>query len=182
MSAAVATAAEVVAFWHEAGPALWFATDDAFDRRFRDRFLASYEAAARGDLGDWEHHPSGALALLILLDQFPRNAFRDAPRMYATDTLARAVADRAIRAGHDPAIAPDLRIFIYLPFQHSEALADQHRSVALSQTLSADVRAYAEQHFKVIERFGRFPHRNAVLGRPMRDDEQRYLDTEGPAG
>ena len=106
---APAEAREVVAFWEGAGPALWFAKDDAFDRRFRERFLALHEAAAHGDLDGWNATPDGALALMILLDQFPRNAFRGTPRMYATDAAARRLADAAIAAGHDRFVAPALQ-------------------------------------------------------------------------
>jgi uncharacterized protein (DUF924 family) len=124
----VAQAGEVIAFWRAAGPQLWFAKDDNFDRRLRERFLRLHEAAARGDLRDWLGFPDGALALLILLDQFPRNAFRGSPRMYATDEMARKIAVAAISAGHDDAFEPELRLFFYLPFGHSEKLQDQ-RSV-----------------------------------------------------
>ena len=121
---APAAAREVVAFWEGAGPALWFAKDDAFDRRFRERFLPLHEAAARGDLDGWSATPAGALALMVLLDQFPRNAFRGTPRMYATDAAARKLAVATIAAGHDRFVAVDLQKFFYLPFGHSEDLAD----------------------------------------------------------
>jgi uncharacterized protein (DUF924 family) len=175
-----AEAERVIAFWREAGPALWFAKDAGFDRRFRERFLALHEAAARGALHGWLATPEGALALLILLDQYPRNAFRGTPRMYATDALARDIATRALEAGHDRAIAPDLRLFVYLPFGHSEDLVDQDLSVALARRLGTPTRA--EHHRDIIRRFGRFPHRNPVLGRPMTDEEQRYLEDGGYAG
>jgi len=129
-----AEAMEVVAFWREAGPSMWFAKDDAFDTRFRTRFLVRHEAAARGELKSWEQTSDGVLALILLLDQFPRNAFRGTPRMYATDAMARDVADRAILAGLDKSVDPQIRTFVYLPFGHSENLADQERSVALSRT------------------------------------------------
>lgn len=117
----------VVAFWQSAGPNLWFAKDAAFDARFRDRFLATHEAAARGELAGWARIADGALALVILLDQFPRNAFRGTARMYATDGHARLVADAAIKAGHDRAVDGELAKFFYLPFGHSEDLDDQER-------------------------------------------------------
>jgi uncharacterized protein (DUF924 family) len=119
-------AQEVVKFWEDAGPALWFAKDESFDRRFRERFLRLHEAAARGELEHWSHSAHGALALIILLDQFPRNAFRNTPRMYATDVVARAVADAAIKAGHDRVVPNVLQLFVYLPFGHSENLADKN--------------------------------------------------------
>lgn len=172
----------VTAFWRDAGPALWFAKDEAFDTRFRTRFLALHEAAARGDLADWAGTPEGALALLVLLDQFPRNAFRGTPRMYATDPLARRVAAAAIAAGHDAALEPAMRLFIYLPFGHSEDLVDQERSVELARSLGQPSLSHAERHRDIIRRFGRFPHRNPILGRSMTPVEQRYLDEGGYAG
>jgi uncharacterized protein (DUF924 family) len=178
-----APAEAVVSFWREAGPALWFAKDADFDRRFRERFLALHDAAARGELRGWLATPEGALALLILLDQFPRNAFRGTPRMYATDALAREMARLALDAGHDRALDPDLRVFFGLPFGHSEDLADQDLSVALARGLGIPIAAeHAEEHRDIIRRFGRFPHRNPILGRPMTDAEQRFLDHGGYAG
>ncbi len=178
----LATASDVVAFWRDAGPDRWFTKDDAFDRRFHTQGLALYEAAARGGLAPWAARPEGALALVLLLDQFPRNSFRGTARMFATDALARTVAAAAIEAGHDRAVHPDLRVFFYLPFEHSEELADQDRSVALAAPLNADYRAYAELHRDIIRRFGRFPHRNAILGRATTAEEQRFLDDGGFAG
>ncbi|MBN8910757.1 MAG: DUF924 family protein [Rhizobiales bacterium] len=178
----LSTAAEVVAFWRDAGPDRWFAKDDAFDQRFRTQCQALYESAARGDLDSWAATSEGALALVLLLDQFPRNCFRGTARMFATDALARRLASAAIAAGHDTAVEPDLRVFFYLPFEHSEDLADQERSVALSQPLSEEYRKYAELHRDIIRRFGRFPHRNAILGRTSTPEEQQFLDDGGFAG
>ena len=172
----------VVDFWREAGPGLWFAKDDAFDRRFRERFLSAHEAAARGELAGWLATPDGALALVLLLDQFPRNAFRGTPRMYATDALAREVTAAAIDAGHDRAVEALMQLFFYLPFGHSEDLADQERSVALDRRLGQPDLSHAERHRDIVRRFGRFPHRNPILGRPMRPEEQRFLDDGGYAG
>jgi uncharacterized protein (DUF924 family) len=187
VSAAPATAAAdrpdaVVAFWREAGPAMWFAKDEAFDRRFRECFLALHEAAARGELADWQATPTGALALLLLLDQFPRNAFRGDKRMYATDALARQVADAAIAADHHRNVDADLQVFILLPLGHSEDIADQERSVTLMRLLEHPDLAHAERHRDIVRRFGRFPHRNPILGRAMTSEEQRYLDEGGYAG
>ena len=176
------TALSVVEFWRDAGPSHWFAKDKDFDRRFRERLLATHEAAARGDLDGWLRTPTGALALIILLDQFPRNAFRGTPRMYATDFKARAAAAVAIEAGHDHAVSKDLRLFVYLPFGHSEDPADQERSVTLAQALGEPDLSHARRHRDIIRRFGRFPHRNPILGRSMTADEQRYLDDGGYAG
>lgn len=177
-----AHAYSVVEFWREAGPTLWFAKDKDFDRRFRERLLSTYEAAARGDLNSWLRTPYGALALVLMLDQFPRNAFRGTPRMYATDAKARAAASAAIEAGHDQAVSKDLRLFIYLPFGHSEELRDQERSVTLAEALGEPDLTHARRHRDIVLRFGRFPHRNPVLGRTMTADEQRYLDDGGYAG
>jgi uncharacterized protein (DUF924 family) len=172
----------VVAFWRDAGPDRWFAKDDVFDQRFRDHCLALHEAAARGELGAWAETTEGALALVLLLDQFPRNCFRGTARMFATDTQARDVAAAAIAAGHDRAVVEDLRAFFYLPFEHSENLEDQDRAVALCSPLDEKTKAYAELHRDIIRRFGRFPHRNAILGRESTPEEQRFLDEGGFSG
>lgn len=172
----------VVGFWREAGPKSWFAKDAEFDRRFREAFLPWHEAAARGELAGWSASADGALGLVLLLDQFPRNAFRDTPRMYATDELARHVADAAIRAGHDERCEGGLRMFFYLPFAHSESTADQERSVALMAAIGHPDLPKAERHCAIVRRFGRFPHRNRILGRVTTAEEQRYLDEGGYAG
>lgn len=172
----------VIDFWREAGPARWFAKDADFDRRFRERFLSLHEAATRGELAGWPEMPNSALALLLLLDQFPRNAFRDTPRMYASDAMARDVAAAAIDAGHAEAFPAELRLFFYLPFGHSENLADQERSVALNRHLGQPNLSHAERHRDIVRRFGRFPHRNPILGRTMMPEEQRFLDEGGYAG
>jgi uncharacterized protein (DUF924 family) len=175
-------AREVVAFWEGAGPALWFAKDDAFDTRFRERFLPLHEAAARGELDGWSATPVGALALVILLDQFPRNAFRGTPRMYASDAAARRVADAAVAAGHDVLVEAELQGFFYLPFGHSENLADQDRAVELCGRLGGVNLRQAEHHRDIVRRFGRFPHRNAILGRSTTNEEAEYLANGGYAG
>jgi uncharacterized protein (DUF924 family) len=174
---------DVVAFWQEAGPKKWFTKDPGFDAAVRDRFLGAYEAAAGGELAHWDSTPDGALALVIVLDQFSRNMFRGDARTYAADPYARAVADRALARGFDRAVAPALRTFFYLPFMHSEALADQERCVALYRAVGdTDSLRYAEDHAGIIRRFGRFPHRNAALGRATTADEQAFLDGGGFAG
>lgn len=176
------TAADVVAFWRAAGRERWFRKDAAFDDELRTRFAAEHEAAAHGALAAWAEHAEGALALLILLDQYPRNSFRGTPRMFATDAQARSVADAALARGFDAEVEPALRQFFYLPFMHSENLADQDRAVALYRPLGGEGLRYAEIHRDAVARFGRFPHRNPVLGRAMTADEQRYLDQGGFGG
>jgi uncharacterized protein (DUF924 family) len=171
----------VVEFWQQAGPQRWFAKEPEFDTAFRERFLAAHEAAACGRIATLANEANGALALVLLLDQFPRNAFRGTPRMYATDAAARAVATAAIAAGHDLAVPTELQLFFYLPFAHSEALVDQERSVALCRRLGELSRTSAERHRDIVRRFGRFPHRNPLLGRTMTPAEQ-FLDAGGFAG
>ena len=177
------TPAEVLAFWRAAGPDTWFEKDDAFDAAIRARFLDTYVAAADGRLSAWEGDAEGALALLIVLDQFPRNMFRGEARMFAADPLARAVAGRAIGRGFDGGYAPPERRFFYLPFTHAENLADQERCVALNRAAADDEGVkWAELHADIIRRFGRFPHRNQALGRATTPDEQAFLDGGGFAG
>lgn len=179
----IASPQSVVAFWQEAGPDKWYRKDDAFDRDIRERFLATHEAAALGKLADWEENSEGALALMILLDQFPRNMFRGSARAFATDPLARAITHRALKKGFDGDVPPDMRGFFYLPFQHSENLADQERSLALYRTLGdEDNMKWADIHADIIRKFGRFPHRNDVLGRQTTDEEQAFLDGGGFKG
>jgi uncharacterized protein (DUF924 family) len=181
--AMVASAAEVVAFRKEAGPDRWFSKNPAFDEAIRERFLATYEAAAAEQLSGWEQSAEGALALLILLDQFPRNMFRGEARAFATDPLARAITAGAIIRGFDSQVPKELRNFFYLPFEHSEDLADQERCIALNKaTGDAENLKWAEIHADIIRRFGRFPHRNAVLGRTTTPDEQAFLHNGGFAG
>ena len=179
----IATPADVLAFWRAAGPKKWFAKDDAFDADIRARFMPTYEAAARGDLTEWEATPDGALALTIVLDQFPRNLFRHGAQAFATDAAARAVADRALARGFDSQAPTGERMFFYLPFEHSESMVDQDRCCALFRELgNADLLRWAELHADIIRRFGRFPHRNAALGRIMTPEEQAFLDRGGFAG
>jgi uncharacterized protein (DUF924 family) len=171
---------EIVAFWRAAGPDKWFSKDEAFDEELRRRFLLVWEDAARGDHSDWELTPAGALALCILLDQMPRNMFRGTRKAYRTDPAAVMVADRAIERGPDRQVEPEMRRFFYLPFMHSEALADQERSVALNEALGdEDAAKWARHHRDVVARFRRFPHRNAILGRPSTAEEEAFLAEEG---
>jgi uncharacterized protein (DUF924 family) len=172
----------VLAFWRAAGPDKWYAKDAAFDAAIRARFLGTYEAAAAGRLA-WDETPEGALALVIVLDQFPRNMFRGSARAFAADPLARKVAARAIDRGFDQRVAVPERCFLYLPFEHSEDIADQEQCVALNRASGdADAVKWAELHADIIRRFGRFPHRNTALGRATTPEEQAFLDGGGFAG
>lgn len=173
---------DVVDFWRSAGPERWFRKDDAFDRAFSERFLALHMSAAKRQLDHWSTSPAGALALLILLDQFPRNAFRGTAHMYATDPLALYFARHMIQAGFDAEIEAGMRVFCYLPLSHSENLQDQRQAVELNQPLGSPWLFHAEEHLQIIERFGRFPHRNQQLGRDSTADEQAFLDAGGFAG
>ena len=179
----LASAAEIIRFWSEAGPDRWFKKDDAFDAEIRRRFLPTHEAAAAGKLADWEATAEGALALLILLDQFPRNMFRNSARAFATDPQARAITAAALLRGFDAQVPANLRAFFYLPFEHSEVMADQEHGIALYTAAGdADGLKWAKVHHDIIARFGRFPHRNAVLGRTTTPEEAAFLDDGGFAG
>lgn len=178
---------DVISFWREAGPSKWFAKDDGFDAAIRDGFLDAHFAAARGDLADWSQTAEGTLALLILLDQFPRNLFRGSGHAFATDGLARMIARNALEQGFDRAVDPKLRPFLYLPFEHSEDAADQALSMELftahrDETGDAESLRWAVEHRDIIAKFGRFPHRNAALGRATTPAEQAYLDDGGFKG
>lgn len=173
---------EVTGFWRQAGPARWFEKDPQFDRDFKDRFLDLHIAAAGRRLDHWSRTAEGSLALMVLLDQFPRNAFRGTAHMYATDPLARMFAERAIQSGHDREVVRELRVFFYLPFSHSEDLAHQDRAVELNRGQDPEAEKHALIHREIIQRFGRFPHRNPMLGRETTPEEQAFLDAGGFAG
>jgi uncharacterized protein (DUF924 family) len=178
---------DVIGFWTSAGPRKWFAKSDAFDEAIRLKFEPTHHAAARGEYAAWEASADGALALLLLLDQFPRNLYRGSAHAFATDPLARAIARRALDAGQDRAVEAVLRTFFYLPFMHSEAMQDQDRSVALYEALDAetgDVNSlkFAVEHRQIIQKFGRFPHRNHALGRESSAEELAFLEGGGFAG
>ncbi|MBS0339710.1 MAG: DUF924 domain-containing protein [Proteobacteria bacterium] len=177
------SARAVVDFWLDAGPQKWFKKDEAFDALFKSRFEAAHEAAASGALDGWAVDAQGALALLLLLDQFPRNVFRNDPRTYATDGKALEIARKAVDAGLDRQMAdPAVRAFFYLPFMHSESLADQDRSVALCEHAAPDNLRFAKHHRDIVARFGRFPHRNELLGRESTPQEQAFLSEGGFSG
>ncbi len=184
------SAAQVLLFWFggpgEAGEAQkrWFEKSDAFDREVRGRFLALYERGAGGALAGWKGAPRECLALIVLLDQFPRNMFRGTPRACAADPLALDAARHAVAQGYDRGYLPVERHFAYLPFEHSEALEDQLRACELTQPLqafaqTADAYRYALAHRDIIARFGRFPHRNAILGRASTPEEIAFLEQPG---
>jgi uncharacterized protein (DUF924 family) len=172
--------ADILAFWRDAGPDRWYTPDDAFDTEVRRRYLDLWRKAAADELSSWQASDDGALALVIVLDQFPRSLFRDDIRTYASDAQAREVAHRAIDRGVDARIDPALREFLYLPFMHSEHLADQLRCIELSRAAGlAESAKWAEHHADIIRRFGRFPHRNGILGRATTPEEQAFLDEGG---
>ena len=172
----------VIQFWKQEGPKRWFARDEGFDAAFRDTFHATHMQAARRELEGWLAAADGALALLILLDQYPRNAFRGTAHMFATDPLTRLYARQIVDAGLDQQIEPELRAFCYLPFEHSESSEDQELSLQLHHALDPSASEWAQEHADIIRRFGRFPHRNDVLGRETTEQERRFLNDGGFAG
>ena len=174
------SAREVVGFWREAGAGNWFRGGTQFDAECRMRFLEAHFTAARRECEDWLDEAEGALALVLLLDQIPRNVFRGSAHAFASDGLAREYASRAIDAGFDARIDVPMRLFFYMPFEHAEDLADQERAVALFTDMGdAGYLDYAQRHRDVIARFGRFPHRNAALGRVNTLEEHAWLDAGG---
>jgi uncharacterized protein (DUF924 family) len=174
---------DVTGFWRQAGPGKWFKKSAAFDEAIRLKFEPTHHAAARGEYDAWAETPEGALALTILLDQFPRNLYRGSAHQFATDPKARVIARAAIERGFDRQVEPQLRAFFYLPFEHSEDLADQDYCIALNtESGVADDLKWAQLHRDIIARFGRFPHRNSCLGRVTTADEQAFLDEGGFSG
>ena len=162
----------------------WFRKDAAFDAVIGERFGATIEQALAGEFVEWDNDPHGALARILLLDQFTRNVFRDTPRAFAGDPLAQAAARSVVDAGRDRLLAPALRWFFYMPFEHAEDLALQERSVALFNVLATepemtDIAQYAVRHRDIIARFGRFPHRNRILGRDSTPEEIEFLKQPG---
>lgn len=173
---------EIVSFWRDAGTERWFGGGDAFDVECRTRFLEAHLRAARREFEHWLGDAEGALALVLLLDQIPRNVFRRSSHAYAADGLARHYAARALTLGFDTQVDLNLRSFFYLPFQHSEAMADQERALELFSRLPPGADRWARHHYDIIQRFGRFPHRNAVLGRESTTEERAYLAEGGFGG
>jgi uncharacterized protein (DUF924 family) len=177
------TREEILSFWFtETTPAQWFQVSKEFDEMVREKFLDHFSLASKGFCDDWATSADGALALLLTFDQFPRNMFRDMPRAYETDGKALNIAALSIERGFDQVFAPLKRRFFYLPFEHSENIDDQRRSVALFDTMKHDdpmAIEYAQRHLRVIEQFGRFPHRNKILGRESTPAEIAYLNEFG---
>ena len=174
---------DILTFWREAGEERWWQKNDAFDQDIRVRFMPVWHDAAAGKLDHWIDTDDGTLALVIVLDQFPSNMFRDDPRAFSTDAKACGIAHAAIEAGVDCRVAADLRQFFYLPLMHSEELADQESCVNLFAQLENEKNTqYALIHAEIIQKFGRFPHRNSVLGRTTTPDEQAFLDSGGFSG
>jgi uncharacterized protein (DUF924 family) len=183
-----AAAQEVLDFWFGAPGSVeygksreaWFKKSDAFDAQIRERFLSAYEGAAAGRLAHWRDSPLTLLALIIVLDQFPRNMFRDTPRAFATDAMALEAARRMTAMGWDVRLTAVQRQFVYLPFEHAENLDAQRTSLQLFGTLGNDgLLDWAWKHYVIIERFGRFPHRNAILGRASNAAETEFLNQPG---
>lgn len=177
-----ATASDIVGFWRDAGPQRWFGGGEAFDAECRTRFLEAHLLAARRELEHWACDAESALALVLLLDQIPRNVFRRSAHAYATDGLARHYAGRALTMGFDAQVDMALRAFFYLPFEHSEDMADQERALELFERLPGESKRWAQLHHDIIRRFGRFPHRNAALGRESTTAERAFLAEGGFSG
>lgn len=177
------TKSEVLSFWFEESvPAQWFQKNDTYDNEIRERFLLTYEMAVKDLCADWTKDSDGVLALCIVLDQFPRNMFRGSPKAFATDAKALLIAKEALHKGFDLILSPIKRRFVYLPFEHSEQLKDQEKSVSLFHSMREHDPLgyeYALKHYEVIEKFGRFPHRNEILGRESTPEELKYLQLPG---
>ncbi|GAB4359043.1 MAG: DUF924 family protein [Gammaproteobacteria bacterium] len=171
------TPQSVIEFWFsETTRPKWFKSTKAFDRALKERYLSLWERARDGGLDHWRETPEGALALVIVLDQFPLNMFRDEPLGFSTEAASRRVAAEAIEKGFDREMSDEQKAFLYLPFMHSESLADQDRSVALFEAAGLnDNLKWARHHREIIRRFGRFPHRNEILGRESSEEEVAYL-------
>jgi uncharacterized protein (DUF924 family) len=189
VTAAIITPDDVLDFWFDRSKPLdfrpcWFEKSDAFDREIATRFSGAVESALAEGHADWAETPDGALALVILLDQFPRNLFRNQAKAFAGDARARIVARQAVDRGFDIALPPVMRLFFYMPFEHSEALADQDLAHLLFSALDMQLPGHnladwADKHRVIIARFGRFPHRNAALGRQSSPDEIEFLKQPG---
>ena len=177
------TQKEILDFWfEETQPQQWFQKNPDFDQMIKSRFLEVYEIARQSGLDSWKNDADGVLCLCIILDQFPRNMFRDTPQAFATDAHALLIAKYAISKGLDQVVSPLKRRFVYLPFEHSENLTDQKKSLELFKTLKNDdplAYDYVLRHYKLIEKYGRFPHRNPILGRENTSEEDEYFANGG---
>ena len=174
---------DILGFWRAAGPEKWFKKSDRFDDAIRLKFEPVHHAAARGAYDGWAATADGALALLILLDQFPRNLYRNSAHAFATDPKARAIARAAVEAGFHREVEKDLAGFFLLPFEHSEDLADQDYGLAVALEIGdAELIKWSKIHRDIVARFGRFPHRNPALGRATTPEEQAFLDDGGFSG
>lgn len=174
---------DVLNFWATAGPKKWWRKDNAFDAEIRTRFLKTHEKAQKNQLTSWLDRPDDTLALVIVLDQFSRNLFRDNPKAYSQDEQCLKIVHRAIKAGIDRKMRQDIGMFVYLPLMHSEVISDQKLCLVEMQRLGLENEAkYAKIHLDIIEKFGRFPHRNDVLGRETTKDEQAFLKNGGFSG
>ena len=170
-------AEEVLRFWFGQDPKRWFVKNAAFDADIRSRFLPLYEELSSNE--GWLSAPRDCLARIVVLDQFPRNMFRGTPRAFAADPLALVAAKHAVGQGFDRDMLVVEKQFVYLPFEHSESLADQERACELMKTLNEDLYGWAVKHKVIIERFGRFPHRNDILGRKSTPEEVEFLKQPG---
>ncbi|MEO0973806.1 MAG: DUF924 family protein [Pseudomonadota bacterium] len=174
---------DILEFWFVSiEPKQWWKKDAEFDTLCLTRFGAAYEAAARGEFEDWKASPLGCVALCLLLDQVPRNAFRETPQAFATDANALAVTHHAVACGFDldPSLDDSHRQFLYMPLQHSERIEDQHEALRLADRITRwDFAGFAKRHHDIVARFGRFPHRNAILGRESTEEERQFLTQPG---
>lgn len=177
------TKSEVLSFWfEESTPQQWFQKNESYDEEIRDRFMVTYDMARKDLCIDWTRDVDGVLALCLILDQFPRNMFRDTPKSFETDGKALLIVKEALHKGYDALLNPVKRRFMYLPFMHSENLTEQKRSVSLFKAMEETdpvTYDYAIKHYEVIEKFGRFPHRNATLDRESTEEELNYLSIPG---
>lgn len=176
-------AASVLEFWLDAGPKTWFSKSDTFDASIKQQFGALHEKAASNELSDWENEPDSALALILILDQFSRNLFRNDARAFAQDALCLRITKSALSHEFDRKVDPPVKQFFYMPFMHSESIIDQRHCVSLFHAAGfLENLKFAILHRDIIERFGQFPHRNSVLGRPTSPAERSFLDGGGFSG
>lgn len=177
------TKLEVIRFWfEESQPQQWFQKNDSYDREISERFMVTHDMAKKDLCADWTKDADGVLALCLVLDQFPRNMFRGTAKAFETDDKALLISKEALHRGFDSVLSPVKRKFVYMPFMHSENVEEQKRCVSLFEAMKGDdpmSYEYAVKHMEVIEKFGRFPHRNAVLGRDSSEDELNYLKLPG---